>query len=326
MPNPFTNLDLIQYNSSLNGYDSKRATLAELKEFIGAATSLGNVDVSDITGLGELALLSTINSIKIEDSSLIGRSILSASTIDVVKALLAINISDVSGMGVLAAMNSLSSANLSDGSVIGREIFNILSYSNLKSQLNIASGDVSGLGGLALLSAITASQISDASTIGTSILKANTITEVKTLLEVFQPNIIIKPSDESRSNAAVTSDAHLLFPVEINSYYEFDMELEVTCTTGTGGLRGNLLLPSGAYANYGTRNSGNSTVNNGIGSTIISSIIAAASSVATQLISVKGNIKTTNTSGNVAWQWGQNAASPNPTTIKVGSKLLWRKL
>lgn len=143
-------------------------------------------------------------------------------------------------------------------------------------------------------------------------------------------NTVDKTTDESRTSTTTnTSDTELLFPVAVDSLYEFEMHLIVTGTATTGGLRMNLALPANAFANYNFRSSASTAIGNGVNTTVVSSVIAAAAMVATQVVFVFGQVYVGATSGDVVLQWSQNASSANPVTIKAGtpsSKLLWRKI
>jgi hypothetical protein len=137
--------------------------------------------------------------------------------------------------------------------------------------------------------------------------------------------VVDKLTDESRVSTIVyINDTELFFPVDANSWYEFNVRFVMTGTAGLGGLGLSFQLPAGATANYSGRSSaaaGVSTGRNGM-----TSVVTAAAMTANLSGSMFGDIRVNATSGLATFQWCQNVSDVNPITMKSGCFLLYRKI
>ena len=139
--------------------------------------------------------------------------------------------------------------------------------------------------------------------------------------------VVIKNADESRVNTTLTNDTELLFPTEANCWYAFELHLQVTGSVGLGGMRLGLVLPAGAEAVANARTNTNTTINAASNAGVMSSLIPAANTLATQIATVSGKVRISSTAGNVVVSWAQNTtAGTDPVTIKAGSKLIYKKV
>jgi hypothetical protein len=140
-------------------------------------------------------------------------------------------------------------------------------------------------------------------------------------------NIVTKTSDESRTNSTPSNDAELSFTPPAVGTYEFELYLTITCTATLGGLRAGFSIPTNAQLVWGSRVSSATTTVNQFGNNIPTTVIAAASALATQLVYIDCRASHIDASGAFTLQWAQNTtAGANPTVIKAGSFLRWRRV
>jgi hypothetical protein len=137
--------------------------------------------------------------------------------------------------------------------------------------------------------------------------------------------LVNKLIDENRVSTIVyANDTELFFPVDANSWYEFNVRFDMTGTAGLGGLGLSFQLPAGATANYTGRTSAAPGVSSGrVG---MASVVTAAAMLANLSGSMFGDIRVNATSGLATFQWCQNVSDVNPITMKSGCFLLYRKI
>ncbi len=140
-------------------------------------------------------------------------------------------------------------------------------------------------------------------------------------------NIVTKTSDESRTNSTSSNDAELSFTPPVVGTYEFELYITITCTATLGGFRAGFNTPTNAQTVWGGRISTQTTVINSFGTNVIASFVTAATAAAAQFVYIDGRAIHTDASGAFTLQWAQNTtAGANPTVIKAGSFLRWRRV
>ncbi|MFM9613922.1 hypothetical protein [Streptomyces niveiscabiei] len=120
-------------------------------------------------------------------------------------------------------------------------------------------------------------------------------------------DVALKSTDTPlASTTTPAADPHLSLPVAAGIY---DVELIAAWTTGGGGLRATWAVPAGASMVW--------TDNDGVGATAANSVVTFTSANGTCF---KGTLIAP-AAGTVAFQWAQNTANTNPTTLRAGCSL-----
>jgi hypothetical protein len=146
--------------------------------------------------------------------------------------------------------------------------------------------------------------------------------------------IVRKTSDETLDGQTIQDDNELLFAVATNSFYTFfmqidyastataDFKIDFTMPANTTGRRQDTYVASGTATCDGQAQSVRSLALDGLNNSING---AGASTVCT--MRVWGNVVTTDTAGNVTFQWAQtNDDGANVATVYANSYIIYQRL
>lgn len=153
-------------------------------------------------------------------------------------------------------------------------------------------------------------------------------TPTVTVLNEMLPLEAMKAGNTSRtSTTALTADPDLVFALEANATYDFEMELLYNGgTNGSSDLKFAFTGPAG----YGmTLGNISVTIPAGVGigggtqaTTFTSGTVGAGNALMTR---VTGRLTTSSTAGNLTLTWAQNTSSATATTLTAGSKMRARR-
>jgi hypothetical protein len=139
--------------------------------------------------------------------------------------------------------------------------------------------------------------------------------------------VVRKAADQTLAGStALQDDASLRFTVGANETWDFT--LFVLCTNATGavaqpGLKWSIAAPSGATVTYSSsrENSTSTTVTNNAQAITSTTFSVAMAANDVWWVRVTGNVFNGATPGEVKFQWAQNTADAELTTVKAGSIL-----
>ena len=148
--------------------------------------------------------------------------------------------------------------------------------------------------------------------------------------------VVRKTADESVNNSNVLqSDDHLLFAIAANEIWEVELIVVLTSPSVNSDFKYGWAYPAGCTAywgvhTYGTGTPGNwcpvGTASNPQPILAIATSEAAGSLNGTQGFRIRAIFVNGATPGNINFQWAQNTATIENTTIKANSCLFARKL
>ena len=137
---------------------------------------------------------------------------------------------------------------------------------------------------------------------------------------------ILKVADETRSSTTtLANDTHMLFAVEANSRYAFEMFIETY--QDAGAFKYALSVPASVTSRTIKRES--KTESGSIVQACDRDAVGSTAVTGTALfgyVMMRGSIVTGGTSGNVAFQWAQNSSNAAASYVLAGSRLRYAKL
>lgn len=139
--------------------------------------------------------------------------------------------------------------------------------------------------------------------------------------------LVIKQADESvTSSVVLQNDDELFMPLEANSYYEFELGLYVTLASADPDIRYKFSVPAGTVGNWFIEADETSYETEFVIRPISEERAVTSSATGTQYYLIKGFIKTSNTAGNLQFQWAQRVSDSDAITVKANSYLKAIKL
>lgn len=136
---------------------------------------------------------------------------------------------------------------------------------------------------------------------------------------------VYKTADETiASDATLSDDADLKFPVDANSDYTFIMFLHVTSNT-TADFKYAFTQPSGSFGRMKSTGDWDAVNSTGLVS-IDASTAVVIGSATEKTLEQHGRIITGSTAGTIQLQWAQNTSDAGNTTLEQGSIIMWKKM
>lgn len=135
--------------------------------------------------------------------------------------------------------------------------------------------------------------------------------------------IVRKTADETLNNDnALQNDDHLFFAMAVNEIWTIELRILAISDTGTPDIKWDCVIPVGAAGYgyyqisgaYGQINIGEGTINTPVTST--ERLVAVIKYVVINGVNA----------GNFQWQWAQNVATVENTTVKINSCLIAHEL
>ncbi len=135
---------------------------------------------------------------------------------------------------------------------------------------------------------------------------------------------VFKSSDETVNNSAVLqNDNHLLFAVKALETWAIKLYLRFTSATATPAIKFGWALPAGATLSWGPLLEGNATSETEL---TAASTEGIATSSANKICVYEGVVSVGAAAGNVQFQWAQNTATVENTTVKANSYVIATQL
>lgn len=134
---------------------------------------------------------------------------------------------------------------------------------------------------------------------------------------------VFKSADETITNdATLSDDGELLFAVESNSHYAYQMFLQFH-SAATPDLQYRFTVPTGTV---GFTNEGQWNAQNEANTNPITQTYTITTDNTDEMIMQVGYIDTSGTSGNVILQWAQAISDAGATTLYKGSYIMYKKI
>lgn len=144
-----------------------------------------------------------------------------------------------------------------------------------------------------------------------------------------------KTADETVNNTdTLQPDDHLLFSVEANAIYEFELVLVIVCNSATADWKFNWTVPSGTTMLWGFTGEGTNPWPGGSHLTSAAALESASTEVTGGGASHgnpsgrigRGIITSGSTAGTVTLQWAQNTPTVVDNTVKANSFIKYRRI